>query len=244
LTAATATGLKEKEKGAVFITLIDDATKSRISQFFEEETLFGAMTVLKMWLEAYGIPESLYCDKKNAFVLTREPTDKELIAGVTKPKSHFGKACDRLGIEVIAANSPQAKGRVERNHGVDQKRLIKEMRLENISTIEQANIFLTEYYLPKMNGKFTRPPKNADDAHVKLGKANLADILCTEDERTVSKDFIVRFECRLFQILPEAKRKPRPGDTVLVRKRLDLSILILWKDKPLPVKEIPTMFDE
>jgi hypothetical protein len=118
------------------------------------------------------------------------------------------------------------------------------MRLENISTIEQANIFLTEYYLPKMNSKFTRPPKNTDDAHVKLGKVNLKDILCTEDERTVSKDFIIRFECRLFQILPEAKQKPRPGDTVLVRKRLDLSILILWKDKPLLVKEIPTMFDE
>jgi hypothetical protein len=225
------------------ITLIDDATKTRLSQFFEAETLFGAMIVLKMWIEAYGIPESLYCDKKNAFVLTREPTDKELIEGILKPKSHFGLACERLGIEVIAANSPQAKGRVERNHGVDQKRLIKEMRLENISTIDQANYFLIDYYLPKMNGKFTRLPKKKDDAHVKLGKVSLYDILCTEDERTVSKDFIIRFECRLFQILPEAKQKPRPGDTVLVRKRLDLSILILWKNKHLLVKEIPTMFD-
>jgi hypothetical protein len=197
-----------------------------------------------MRLEACGIPEPLYCGKKNAFVLTRGPAGEELIAGVAKPKSHFGKACGRLGIEAIAANSPQAKGRVERSRGADQKRLIKEMRLENISTIEQANVFLAEYYLPKMNGKFTRPPKNADGAHVKLGKAHLVDILCTEDERIVSKDFIIRFECRLFQILPEAKRKPRPGDSVLVRKKLDLSILILWKDKPLPVKEIPTMFGE
>jgi hypothetical protein len=107
------------------ITLIDDATKTRLSQFFEEETMFGAMTVLKRWIETCGIPESLYCDKKNAFVLTRDPTDKELLAGITLPKSRFGKACDRLGIDAIASDSPQTKGRVERNHGVDQDRLVQ-----------------------------------------------------------------------------------------------------------------------
>ena len=226
------------------ITLIDDATKTRLSQFFEEETMFGAMIVLKLWIIAYGIPESLYCDKKNAFVLTREPTDSELLAGITKPKSHFGKACDRLGIDVIPANSPQAKGRVERNHGVDQNRLVKELRLAGISTLEQANMFLLETYLPNMNGKFSRVPKSSDDAHVKPGTAKLDDILCMEYDRKVSKDYIVRFECRLFQILPEAKQKPRPGDTVLVRVRLDLSVLILWKNKPLPVKEVKTMFED
>jgi hypothetical protein len=93
--------------------LIDDARKIQLSQFFDEETMFEAMTVLKMWIERYGIPFSLYCDKKNAFVLTREPTDAEILAGILKPKSHFGRACGKLGIEVIAANSPQAKGRVE-----------------------------------------------------------------------------------------------------------------------------------
>jgi hypothetical protein len=225
------------------ITLIDDATKTRLSQFFEEETIFGAMTVLKLWIEAYGIPESLYCDKKNAFVLTREPTDSELLSGITEPKSHFGKACDRLGITVITANSPQAKGRVERNHGVDQDRLVKELRLSGISSLEQANAFLLETYLPYMNRKFSRPPKNADDAHVRLGAVALHDILCMEHDRKVSKDYIVRFECRLFQIMPEAKPKPRPGDAVLVRVRLDYSVHILWKNKPLLVKEIKTMFE-
>jgi len=226
------------------ITLIDDATKTRLSQFFEEETMFGAMTVLKMWIETYGIPESLYCDKKNAFVLTREPTDSELLAGITQPKSHFGKACHRLGITVIAANSPQAKGRVERNHGVDQDRLVKELRLSGISAIEPANAFLLKTYLPYMNDKFSRPPRSADDAHVKPGKAVLDDILCMEHDRKVSKDYIVRFECRLFQILPEAKPKPRPGDAVLVRVKLDSSVHILWKNRLLLVKEIKTMFDD
>jgi hypothetical protein len=206
--------------------------------------MFGAMKVLKMWLEAYGIPEFLYCDKKNAFVLTREPTDAEILAGILKPKSHFGRACERLGIEVIAANSPQAKGRVERNHGTDQDRLVKELRLAGIPTIEQANVFLLETYLPYMNDKFKRLPKKNDDAHVKLGKISLDDILCMEHDRKVSKDYIVRFECRLFQILPEAKIKPRPGGTVIVRVKLDASVVILWKNKPLLVKEIKTMFDE
>lgn len=233
-----------RRKRCCLITLIDDATKIRLSQFFEEETMFGAMIVLKLWINAYGIPESLYCDKKNAFVLTREPTDKELIAGIFRPKSHFGNACDKLGIEVIAANSPQAKGRVERNHGVDQDRLIKEMRLAGISTIEEANTFLLNTYLPKMNKKFSRPPKNADDAHVKVGKLVLDDILCMEHERKVSRDYIIRFECRLFQILPDAKIKPRPGDAVIVRVRLDSSVHILWKNKPLLVNEIPIMFEK
>ena len=225
------------------ITMIDDATKIRLSLFFDEETMFGAMMVLKMWIERYGIPESLYCDKKNAFVLTREATDAELLAGILKPKSHFGRACDRLGIEVISANSPQAKGRVERNHGVDQDRLVKALRLEGISTIEQANQFLLERYLPKMNDKFNRPAKNSDDAHVNPGKVRLDDIFCMEFDRRISKDFIIRFQARLFQILKTNKTLPRTEDKVLVRIRLDNSVQILWKDKPLLVKEIPTMFD-
>ena len=150
--------------------MIDDARKIRLSQFFDEETMFGTMNVLKMWIERHGIPMSMYCDKKNAFVLTREPTDAEILAGNLKPKSHFGRACDKLGIEVIAANSPQAKGRVERNHGVDQDRLVKALRLESISTIEKANRYLLETYLPKMNEQFSRPARDKDDAHVSPDK--------------------------------------------------------------------------
>jgi transposase len=225
------------------ITLIDDARKIRLSQFFDEETIFWAMIVLKMWIERYGIPLSLYCDKKNAFVLTSEPTDAEILAGNLKPKSHFGIACDKLGIEVIAANSPQAKGRVERNHGVDQDRLIKTLRLEGICSIPEANKYLLERYLPKMNIKFSRPARDSDDAHVNLGKAKLDEILCMEFDRRISKDFIVRFQARLFQIL-KSKLLPRTEDKVIVRVKLDKSVHIIWKDKPLPVKEIPTMFDE
>jgi hypothetical protein len=79
------------------------------------------MSVISYWIRNYGIPQALYCDHKNAFVLVREPTDAELLAGITNPKSHFGKACEKLGVDVIPANSPQVKGWVERNHALDQQ---------------------------------------------------------------------------------------------------------------------------
>jgi hypothetical protein len=225
------------------ITLIDDARKVRLSQFFEEETMFGAMTVLKLWILTYGIPESLYCDKKNAFVLTREPTDAELLKGITNPKSHFGRACEKLGIEVLPANSAQAKGRVERNHGVDQDRLVKELRLANISSIEVGNKFLLETYLPKMNAKFSRPARDPTDAHVKPGKANLDDILCMEFERTIGNDYIVHFQTRLFQIWGNNKPLPRPNDKVIVRLWMDGSVHLIWKGKSLIMNETSELFD-
>jgi hypothetical protein len=94
-----------------------------------------------------------------------------------------------------------------------------------------------------MNEKFSRPARSGDNAHVNLGKVKLDDILCMEFDRRISKDFIVRFEARLFQILETNKPLPHTEDKVLVRIKLDKSVHILWKDKPLLVKEIPTMFD-
>jgi hypothetical protein len=220
------------------MTMIDDATNTRLACFFEGETTAAAMTVLSLWIKSYGIPEALYCDKKNAFVLTREPTDAELLSGVTEPKSHFGRACDKLGVQVIAANSPQAKGRVERNHGVDQDRLVKELRLAGISDIAGANRFLEKTYLPKMNGKFSRPPADKADAHVPPGNAGLKDILCFEYERTIGNDYVVRHEKHLFQILKSNKALPRPKDKVTVRIRLDGSLSLIWKETKLLVKEL------
>jgi hypothetical protein len=218
--------------------MIDDATNLRLSLFFEEETTAGAMTVLSYWIKRYGIPQSLYCDKKNAFVLTRDPTDTELLAGITEPKSHFGRACDKLGVEVIPASSPQAKGRVERNHRLDQDRLVKELRLAGISMIEEANRFLHETYLPRMNDTFSRTAFDPADAHVPLGKAALNEILCFEYKRAVSNDYVVRFECRLFQINKSNKVLPRPKEKVTVRIHLDRSYSIVFKGKPLLVKEL------
>jgi len=226
------------------MTMIDDATNTRLARFFEQETTEAAMSVFSLWIRNYGIPQALYCDKKNAFVLTREPTDAELLAGVLEPKSHFGRACGKLGVQVIAANSPQAKGRVERNHGVDQDRLVKELRLAGISTVAQANRFLEKTYLPKMNRMFSRPPAEPEDAHSPLGNANLKEIFCFEHERKISNDYVVRFEKRLFQILKSNKTLPRPRDKVLIRILLDGSLSIIWKETKLLVKELTNTQDQ
>ena len=235
---------EERGPSCCLITLIDDATNTRLSRFFEGETIVGAMTVFSCWIMNYGIPEALYCDKKNAFVLTREPTDAELLRGITEPKSHFGRACDKLGVQVIAANSPQAKGRVERNHGVDQDRLVKELRLAGISTIEAANQFLEHSYLPKMNRKFSRLAASQEDAHVPLGTVDLKSIMCFEYVRTVSNDYVVRFEKQLFQILKSNKTLPRPKDKVIIRIDLDGARALIWKDTKLLVKELTNIKEQ
>jgi hypothetical protein len=175
---------------------------------------------------------------------TKGLCDAELVKGIPKPLSHFGRACKKLGIAVIPTNSPQAKGRVERNHGVDQNRLVKELRREGISAMVEANRFLRETYLPKMNATFGRPALSDEDAPVSPEGFNRDAMLCREDGRKVSNDSIIRFHARLFQMLPEAKVKPRPGDSVVVRTKLDNSIVISWKDKPLLVKEVNTLFDQ
>ena len=236
---------EERGPSCCLITMIDDATNTRLSRFFEEETIAGAMGVFSCWIKTYGIPEALYCDRKNAFVLTREPTDDELLAGIIEPKSHFGRACEKLGVRVIAAHSPQAKGRVERNHGLDQDRLVKELRLVGISTIAEANLFLEKTYLPKMNQKFSRPAARPEDAHVPLGKVNLKNIMCLEYERTVANNYVIRFETRLFQILKTKAPLPRPKDKVTVRIAVDDgSLTVLWKESKLLVKELTNKQDQ
>jgi len=232
---------EERGPSCCLMTMIDDATNTRLSRFFEGETIEAGMSVFSLWIMKYGIPYGLYCDKKNAFVLTREVTDAELLSGITEAKSHFGRACDKLGVQVISANSPQAKGRVERNHGVDQDRLVKELRLAGISTIAEANKFLEKTYLPRMNKKFSRPAANPHDSHVPLGNVNLKDIMCLEFERTVGNDYVVRFETRLFQILKSNKNLPRSKDKVTIRVTLDGNLTILSKGTKLLVKELTNM---
>jgi len=229
---------EDRGPSCCLITMIDDATNTRVSRFYEQETLVGVMEVFSLWIETYGIPEALYCDKKNAFVLTREATDDELLAGITEPKSHFGRACHKLGVSVIAAHSPQAKGRVERNHGVDQDRLVKELRLAGICTIAEANEFLRKKYLPKMNKKFSRPAANPDDAHVPLGKMDLKKVMCMEYERAVANNYVIRFENRLFQILKPNTNLPHPKDKVTVRVGLDGTVSMIWNKTHLLVEEL------
>jgi hypothetical protein len=219
------------------ITMIDDAANIRLPRFFEEEAIAGVMEVFSLWIRTYGIPQALYCGKKNAFVLTREPADAELLSGITVPKSRFRRACEKPGVTVIAAHSPQAKGRVERNHRVHEcsvyyrtlDRLVKELRLAGISAIAEANRFLEKTCLPKMNQKFSRPAAKPENAHTPPGNVKLKNIMRLEYKRTVANNYVIRFETRLFQILKTKKPLPMPKDKALVRIRLDGTISIIME---------------
>lgn len=219
------------------MNMVDDATGITYSFMCEQETSEDAMKLLWEWIKIYGIPQGLYCDRKNAFVINREPTIEEQLADIM-PKTDFEKACDKLGVEIKKAYSPQAKGRVERNHGVYQDRLVKELRLRNISTIEEANMFLSKTYLKKINAKFKKDPLKPEDAHAPLMGMDLKDVFCFEETRVVSNDYIVQYESECYQILKENRKKPKPKSKVIVRKRLDNSVHIIWNDKELLVEKI------
>lgn len=230
---------EQRADGCCLMNMVDDATGTTLSFLAEAETTVAAMRVLWAWIERYGIPQAVYCDRKNAFVLDREPTIAEQLQGVI-PKSPFERACEKLGIEVIVARSPQAKGRVERNHGVYQDRFVKELRLESISEIAKANEYLRSTYLEELNRKFAKPPIDEQDAHVPLLDGQSLDaIFCFEEQRVVSEDYVVQFERRLYQIQRERRRRlPAPGTSVTVQKWLDGSLHFLHGNRELLVEEI------
>jgi hypothetical protein len=136
--------LEERSGEACLMHMVDDATGTMHAQFSAEETTWAAVHLLQRWIELHGVPRALYTDWKNVYV--RAATEQEQRAG-TVPLTQFGRMCQKLGIRIIAASSPQAKGRVERAHGTHQDRLIKKLRLRGIANYEQANRFLEMNYI-------------------------------------------------------------------------------------------------
>ncbi len=149
------------------MNFVDDATGRALRRFSDEETTWAAADLLQAWVRQYGIPKALYCDWKNVY--KRQPTSREALAGI-EPATQFGRICAKLGIGIIAASSPQAKGRVERHHGTHQDRLIKTMRLEGIADYEAANRYVDEKYLDEHNAKFVFEPSAGADFHRRLPK--------------------------------------------------------------------------
>lgn len=223
---------------ACLMNMVDDATGIKLSLMAEEETTEAAMRSLWSWIERYGVPQALYTDKKNVFVTDREPTVEEQLADV-EPMTAFGKACDKLGIGIIPANSPQAKGRVERSHGVYQDRFVKELKLKGITTIEGANELLEGGFVDKLNARFAREPKDPQDYHRPVPKRlDLNEVFSFEETRVVTNDWTIRYKNRMLQILKNNRLLPRPGAKVVVRRLLDGQIQLLHQDKKLKFEPI------
>jgi len=215
------------------MNMVDDATGTTMSLLAPQETTEAAMTLLRLWIERYGVPVALYTDRKNVYITEREPTMEEQLAG-EKPLTAFGKACHKLGIEIIAAHSPQAKGRVERSNGTYQDRLVKELALLGITTLEEANKVLSSGFTDGLNERFAVAPGDALDYHRTLHKAvDLDDVFCHEEHRVLQNDWIVSHENRQYQVLKCNTPLPKPKDRILVRTHLDSRVQLLCREKKL-----------
>ena len=215
------------------MNMVDDATGTTMGLLAAQETTQAAMTLLRRWIERYGVPVALYTDRRNVYITEREPTMEEQLAG-DKPLTAFGKACKKLGIEIVAAHSPQAKGRVERSNGTYQDRLVKELALLGITTLEGANKVLASGFTDGLNERFAVAPADELDYHRPLHKAVvLDDVFCHEKHRILQNDWTVSHENSRYQVLKQNTPMPKPKDRILVRTHLDSRVQLLYREKKL-----------
>ncbi len=216
----------------VLMGYIDDATNKVFARFYGYEGTIPAMDGFKKYIRKYGIPVNVYLDKHTTYKSPAKVTIDDEING-TKPMSEFERAMKELEVNVIHADSPQAKGRIERQFRTLQDRLVKEMRLRGISTAEEGNKFLEEY-LPVYNRKFSVKAKEAGNLHRKIPKGlNLDNILCIKAERTLRNDFTISHNSKLYQILHKTNTRK-----VQVEERINGTMLITYEGIRLRFKEI------
>jgi transposase len=208
------------EQYLTLIAVVDDATKQLLyAQLSDEgESTAAVMRALRHVLVTWGLPMALYTDRAHWAAHTPVaggPADRTKLTQV-------GRALARLGIEHILGYSPQARGRSERMHGTLQGRLVNELRVAGITTVATANRYLRTRFLPDFNAEFRRPPADPAPAFVPLGRLDLEQILCHEDERVVARDNTVRLDGVCLQLAKQPGRRTCAGLRVLVRRHLDL----------------------
>jgi transposase len=227
--------LEERGPQGCLIDLVDDATSKTWAQLGEQETIWAVADALRAWIERYGVPQSLYVDWKNLY--KRPATVKEQLRG-EEPVTQFGRMCAKLGIRVIAASSPQAKGRVERQHGTHQDRLVKKLRRKGIVSHQGANVYLETEYLAEHNRRFARAAAKAEDYHRRAPRATELDrIFRLESERTISNDGVVRYRNRWLQLVPQSQGAPAQ-QKVLVCEGRHGNIAIEYRGRALRWQEI------
>ena len=217
------------------IQFVDDATsKILYAKFCDWESKNNYFACLEGYLKKHGKPQGLYVDKHSVFRITREELKKS--KGVTA----FHKALKTLKIELICANSPQAKGRVERKNGVLQDRLIKEMRLRDISSIEEGNRYLEEEFIETHNKQFGKVPIDPQNGHKALKpEENLERILATLETRSISKNLTIQYNNQIYQLKTNTPNRmrykkvitiERPGEALIIEYQGREVPYILWEE--------------
>ena len=214
----------------VLMVMIDDATNLTYARFYPAETTEAAFDVVGRWAHRHGLPRSVYVVRHSIY---RDEAQPE------KP-TEFGRALKDVAVVLIAANCPQAKGRVERRHAVFQDRLVKEMRLRGIRTIAQANALLEAMFLTDLNARYAVKPRRAQDLHrAAAGDLVLAEVLCVQEPRVVGRDWCVRWQNRWLQIDARHASLNLPGKRVLVKHRADGRLLLEHRGERLTFKQLP-----
>ena len=223
----------------VLILYIDDATSRLLyAEFVDVEDTLTLLATTQAYLERWGRPVAFYVDKDSIYKVNRQATLEEELQD-SSPITQFTRAMTELGIEVICAHSPQAKGRVERSFGTHQDRLVKELRLAGISDKAAANQFLWNIYLPGHDAQFAVSPASTVNAHRPLLKTHrLPEILSLRLPRVLANDYTVSFQKRFFQVLADPPLRVRPKNVILVETRLDGSTHLRFKDHYLHFKAI------
>jgi len=227
--------LEDRGPRGCLMNMVDDATSTSLARLGQQETIWAAAGVLQAWIEKHGVPRALYTDWKNVYI--RPATQAEQLRGEV-PVTQFGRMCQKLSIRIIAASSPQAKGRVERNHGTHQDRLIKKMRRKGINSHAGANEYLQNQYLPEHNRRFAHLPAKPEDYHGrKPSSRELREIFRLETERTISNDWVIRHNGRYLQLQPGRRYGPTKSKA-LVCEWEDGTMEVYYRDQRIAFTEL------
>ncbi len=216
----------------VLMAYKDDATGDVFGRFYTYEGTFPAMDGLWRYIQKYGVPQSVYLDKHSPYKSLAKPSIEDELED-TQPMTQFGRACKELEIKVIWANSPQAKGRIERQFRTFQHRLVKELRLAGAKTLEDANKVLAAY-LPKYNKRFSVAAASNTNLHRPLPKhLDPRSIFCVKEDRVLRNDWTVSHKTKLYQILDNIR-----AEVLEIQEWLDGSIHISNRGAEVNFKEI------
>lgn len=220
------------------LAAIDDATGQIVAlKFAAHEGVFPVFGFWQAYLMNNGKPRSIYLDRFSTYNLNHKLAQEN-----SDTLTQFERAAQDLKIELIKANSPQAKGRVERLFGTLQDRLIKELRLANISTVAAANVFVEKVFIPKFNARFSVVPKNKTNLHQSLHQKEinqLPGIFSRQKERTILNDFTFSFQNQWYQLTKDQPVTICKKDTVIVEERLDKTIHVRLRGKYLNYQRLP-----
>jgi transposase len=222
----------------VLMVMVDDATNRIRVRFFEEETTRASYDLVEGWVRQHGLLGALYVDRDSIYRCEGPSSVADQLAGRER-QTQFGRAMGQLGVELILANSPQAKGRVERMNGVLQDRLVKALRLAGIDDLESANRFLDGTVLGEFNRRFERVAASPLDAH-RGAPRNLDEVLSWEEERVVQRDWTVACEGRWYQLDREHETLSLCGRKVAVRTLRDGQVQLVYRGRKLKWRELPS----